>query len=94
MEEKVEHLIKFVKDYVAEDVVIENAGNDGQFFLLMKTTEACIAQFEKEILSLAREEGYHNAYFCPEPDAHIEYIKNKLGLDWSEDELFVLNCFT
>jgi len=92
MKEKKENgLMKYVRDLPFEHVLL-NGGDDGQAFLCFRCEPEQIQPYEKELLRLAKEvERYENAYFCPDPESHINDIKKEIDEEW--ESITVLNLF-
>jgi len=85
------HLFKYLDEYVPYMYILVNGGDNGQAFLIFNAEPEQLQPYEREIISLAREEGWTEAYWCPDPDSHIEDVKEATGEEW--EEITVLNLF-
>jgi len=87
-----EGLMKYVNEYVPFEHALLNGGDSGQAFLCFRCEPEQLEPYAKEILKLAKEvEGYENAYWCPDPETHVEDVEKATGEEW--EEITVLNLF-
>jgi len=88
---EVTRLMQYVRDYVPARHIIANGGDDGQAFLIFDCLPEQLEPYAEQLLELAQQEGYENAYWCPEPDTHLDDAREVWG-DEIED-VTVLNLF-
>jgi len=86
-----EHLFRYLDEYVPYRYILVNAGDNGQAFLIFQCNPEQLQPYEREIISLAHDEGWSEAYWCPDPDSHTKDVEKAIGELW--DEISVLNLF-